>query len=224
MDEKQFHFVYITFNLINNKQYIGDHSTNDLNDNYLGSGRPAFQNAKRKYGKENFKRKILEFFSTKQEAFDAQEKYIKLYETHVSQGGYNISWKGGNYSKGSVSKESRKKMSLAKKGKLLSEEHKKKIGDVRKGKKLSEETKRKIGEANKISLKGKKLSEETKRKISESSKGKKLSEETKRKIGEIHKGKIVSKESRKKMSLAKKGKKWETYYDLNGNKKRHWIN
>ena len=32
------HYVYITTNLINRKQYVGDHSTDNLNVSYLGSG------------------------------------------------------------------------------------------------------------------------------------------------------------------------------------------
>ena len=68
--------------------------------------------------------------------------------------------KNPNFGK-SVSEETRRKLSLAKKGKKLSEEHKKKISESNKGrdnsgiknpmygKKQSEETKRKIGEANK---------------------------------------------------------------------------
>ena len=98
MSEKLFNFVFITTNLINGKQYVGDHSTNDMEcsrtKNYLGSGKPYFKNAKEKYSCDNFERKILEFFPTKQEAFDAQEKYIKQYNT-LSPNGYNLSPKGG---------------------------------------------------------------------------------------------------------------------------------
>lgn len=64
-------FVYITTNLINGKQYIGDHTTKKLNDGYLGSG-VYLLNAINEYSKENFKREILEFFNTKQESFNAQ--------------------------------------------------------------------------------------------------------------------------------------------------------
>ena len=75
MKEKSFNFTYITTNLINGKQYIGDHSTDNMNyyrtKNYLGSD-SYFSLAKKKYGKKNFKRDILEFFDSKQETFDAQ--------------------------------------------------------------------------------------------------------------------------------------------------------
>ena len=87
------HYVYITTNLVNGKQYVGDHSTNKLDDNYLGSGALLFKKLN-EYKRENFKKEILEFFDTKQEAFNAQEKYINEYKTLVPNG-YNISPTGG---------------------------------------------------------------------------------------------------------------------------------
>ena len=108
--EKKFNFVYITTNLINGKQYVGDHSCNNLEkDNYLGSGKIVLWPAIEKYGKENFKREILEFFPTKQEAFDAQEKYINEYNT-LTPNGYNISPKGGHGCKDCWSEESKNKL------------------------------------------------------------------------------------------------------------------
>lgn len=113
---KKYHFVYITTNLINGKQYIGDHSCDNIeNDTYLGSG-VYFLNALNEYGIKNFKRKIIQFFETKEEAFNVQEKYIKQYNTLVPNG-YNMSPQGGFKNSGMHSEESKKKMSESHKGK-----------------------------------------------------------------------------------------------------------
>jgi group I intron endonuclease len=160
MEEKKYNFVYLTTNIVNGKQYIGDHSTNiDPNkDTYLGSGRPYFQNALNEYGKQNFKREILEFFSTKQEAFNAQEKYIIKYNTLIPSG-YNMSPKGGNMYKGSVSENSKELIRQSKlgqknpmfgkspnnKGKKMTEEQIKKMKDH----KFSKEHRRKLSESHK---------------------------------------------------------------------------
>lgn len=45
------HLIYKITNLINNKIYIGYHSTNDIHDNYFGSG-VALNKAIKKYGKK----------------------------------------------------------------------------------------------------------------------------------------------------------------------------
>lgn len=179
--EKKINFVFITTNLINGKQYVGDHSTNDLNrtKSYLGSGN-YLKRAVKKYKKENFKREILEFFPTKQEAFDAQERYIKEYNT-LSPNGYNISPKGGHKSIGSMSDETKKKHSDAMKGKKRTKEHQQKINDAHRGKPRSTEIRKKI---------------------SESSKGKKLSIECINKIKEKRKNQIFSLESKIKMKLS----------------------
>lgn len=58
-------YIYLTTNLINNKKYIGQHDGEE-NDSYLGSG-TYFLRAVKKYGKEKFKKEILEIC-------DSQEK------------------------------------------------------------------------------------------------------------------------------------------------------
>jgi len=113
--KKIYNFCYITTNLINGKKYVGDHSTNNLSDGYLGSGK----NLKKEielYGKLNFKLEILEFFSSKKDAYSAQKKYIKLYKTHESYGGYNKNFSGGQWAS-IPSIETRQKISNGCKGK-----------------------------------------------------------------------------------------------------------
>jgi group I intron endonuclease len=208
------HFVYITTNLINKKQYIGDHSTNNLNDGYLGSGL-LINKALKKYNKKNFKRKILEFFSSKEEAFYSQEKYIKKYDT-LTPNGYNISPTGGHNVKGCISEETKQKISESNKGKHfysgmygknLSKEAKEKISKFRKGRKLTEKHKINISKGNK----GRKHSEETKNKIRIGNLGKKPSEETREKMSKSQKGNTncvgrkLSLETREKISKSKKG-------------------
>ena len=158
---KKIYFNYLITNLINGKQYVGDHSTENMTDsltkNYKGSG-DIIKKALKKYGRENFKREILEYFDTKEESFKSQEKYIRLYETHVSQNGYNISWTGGTDGFGGKhSDESKRKMSENNSG--------------MKGKKHSAKTKLKMSESQKKL--NKKLSQETIGKIKDSISGEK---------------------------------------------------
>lgn len=99
-----------------------------------------------------------------------------------------------------LSKETREKQGLARKGIKLSEEHKKKLSESHKGLKykkrkspvkFSEEHIRKLSESHKgdkAYWKNKKHSDDTKLKISISKKGKKLSLETRKKMSESRKG------------------------------------
>jgi hypothetical protein len=75
--EKIYNFVYITTNTITGKQYIGDHSTNNLDAGYIGSGRPYFKNSLKKYGKESFKREIIYIREKPMEKYMGKKKENK---------------------------------------------------------------------------------------------------------------------------------------------------
>ncbi len=161
-----YHIVYLSTNLINGKRYIGDHSADNINDNYFGSG-VLIKKAIKKYRKENFKKEILEWFSTKEEAFNAQEKYIIQYNTLIPNG-YNISLKGGHQVRNSLNEETINRL----KRRIISEETREKIRKSWIKRKIekptSKETKEKmslsrIGKNN--SFYGKHHSEETKKKL-----------------------------------------------------------
>lgn len=92
-----FYFIYKTTNLINNRIYIGSHKSTTLEfDGYFGSN-VALKNAISKYGKENFKREILEIIlETNTQLsnqdwvdliFPVESKWIKFY---ASENLYNI--------------------------------------------------------------------------------------------------------------------------------------
>ena len=112
-----------------------------------------------------------------------------------------------------LSEETRKKMSEAKKGHTVNEDTRKKMSEARKGRTsprkgvtLSAETRKKMSEAKK-GKKRKPFTEEHRKKMSESLKGRTspmkgvtLSEETRKKISESMKGRIFSEEHRRKIS------------------------
>lgn len=60
VSNKKFNFIYKTTNTITGKFYIGMHSTDDLNDGYLGSGL-VIKNSIKKYGKDFHSMEVLEF-------------------------------------------------------------------------------------------------------------------------------------------------------------------
>jgi len=204
--EKKFNFVYVITNKVNGKQYVGDHSTDELNDNYLGSG-TYIKHAIKKYGKDFFYKEIVEHFENKEIAFNAQEKYIQKYNT-LTPNGYNISPSGGFLNGGNHSKESRKKISESMKGKKHTEERcekqRKSMIGKNKGKIMTEEQKEKL----RLSNLGKIHREETKEKMSNSHKGLfkgyKHNEISKKNMSEAHKGIKQTEESKQKRSAALK--------------------
>jgi hypothetical protein len=73
--QKKYHFIYKTTNLINEKYYVGMHSTDDLNDGYIGSGKYLSRSIK-KYGINNFKFEILEFLPNRALLKEREKKIV----------------------------------------------------------------------------------------------------------------------------------------------------
>lgn len=95
--KQKYHYFYKITNNINNHFYYGVHSTNNLNDGYMGSGK-RLHYAYKKYGIENFSKEILKFFNTSKEAYEYEgeivtEELIKSNECYNMVTGGNGGWK-----------------------------------------------------------------------------------------------------------------------------------
>jgi len=107
--KRKYHFIYKTTNLINGRYYYGMHSTDDLNDNYFGSGARLWK-AIKKYGKENFKREIVEFCEDREELVAKEKEIVSLNEIAKKE---CMNIKLGGDSGGFFSKEHQQKCSKA---------------------------------------------------------------------------------------------------------------
>lgn len=71
----RYHFLYRTTNTITGKFYIGAHSTNDINDTYLGSGL-VLNRSITKYGALNHIREIIMFVHDARELYDIEKLIV----------------------------------------------------------------------------------------------------------------------------------------------------
>lgn len=83
---KKHNIVYKITNKLNGKKYIGVHSTDNLNDGYMGSG-ASIVAAIKKHGIENFKKEILVDYDTAEVAYRLEkmlvnEDFVKRRDTY----------------------------------------------------------------------------------------------------------------------------------------------
>jgi group I intron endonuclease len=132
--------------------------SNKFDESYYGSGK-HIKYAVNKYGKDNFKREILEWCNSKDSLINREVYWIQQYDAMDASVGYNILPGGeGGYTMC---------------GKHHTDEVKLKIGNIHRGEKHTEEHNQKIRESVSKALKGKKHSDEWKKHSSEALKGRK---------------------------------------------------
>lgn len=156
--DKKYKYIYKITNQINGKIYVGQHATNNLEYYYKGSG-IRLKEAKKKYGPENFKLEILEWYegNSKQEFDNLERKWIIDLKSDDPSIGYNLTRNcGGGYISDEWyasrvgrkhTEEEKRKISESNKGKKATEEHRRKNSDKHKGKVRSNETIRKMKES-----------------------------------------------------------------------------
>ncbi len=168
--QKKYHYIYKTTNLINGKYYIGMHTTDDLNDGYVGSGKRLWYSIK-KYGKENFKCEILEMLPDRSSLKEREKELVneELLKDNLCM---NLVYGGGGWpSNGqAIGGDKFKAAQLYWEKPENKEKLKKRVSDNNKklwnegkmvhfkcdwtGRKHNDETKKKIGEANKLKQSG----------------------------------------------------------------------
>ena len=172
---RKYHIIYKTTCLITNKFYVGMHSTDNLEDGYIGSGK-LLRLSVNKHGKENHVTEILETLPDRS-SLKEREKHIVNEEFikdkmcmnlmvggtggFISKEHYARRSSAGGKASAIVLKELRKNPEWFENyGEALSKGLVKAIKEGRfsppdrTGKSHSVETKRKIGEANSIKQKG----------------------------------------------------------------------
>lgn len=225
------HYIYTITCLIDKKVYVG--KSNNLHSRWRGhrtiakninrpQSCPYLYYAMRKHGVENFVITKISTHKSEQLAYTAEVKLIKKLRSNETDYGYNLNAGGLGSVARVVSLETRKKLSIKHKGKILSLETRIKIGDAQRGHKrgpISEATRKKLQDAAKgriitpewrlnmsLSAKKRKRTPEGNKAISLALKGHVVTPETRAKIGAANKGRIASAEERPAMSLARKGR------------------
>ena len=236
---KQYNYIYKITNQVNSKIYIGKHSTDNLDDGYMGSG-ILICKAENKYGIENFTKEYLAFCDTEEKLNWFEKFYIKKYKAR--EVGYNLTDGGDGGSGYKHTDEYKKRMSALYKGSgnpmygknaedYMTDDAKKekhrKVSESNKGKHfMSDEQKQKISHINKGRTsfwKDKHLPEETKQKMRDNHAdfkgekhpmyGKHLSEEHKEKLKyqRSEETKQKMREAALKREAAKRQKNKENY-------------
>lgn len=228
-NNKKYYYFYKITNLKNGNFYYGVHSTNNLDDGYMGSG-AIIKSIIKKYGTEFLQKDIIKFFDSAK-AMYAYEKMVVTNEMLQNPKCYNLTEGGVGYDINHFVPEYVKhKISNSIKGKPSNNKNKKFVNKNTINKMInaseieqylldgwnlgiyySEESRKKLATNG---FKGKKFTPEQRKKLSEAKKGKPsnnkgipMSETQKQYLREINTGKKHSDETKKKIADANRGSK-----------------
>ena len=74
---KQYHIIYQVTNIHSDEYYIGVHSTDDIEDGYLGSGQRIKASIK-KHGQDSFIKQILSSHLTREDAILEETRLVNI--------------------------------------------------------------------------------------------------------------------------------------------------
>lgn len=185
--EEKRYSIYLHHNKINGKNYVGQTCLKP-EKRWGGQGQgykkqPRFWNAIQKYGWENFEHKILMEGLNQEEANQAEQYWIKFFNSNNSEHGYNLTSGSQGHNNLSAQGLEKKRESLRKywaseEGRAQAKKHSLETmgkNNPMYGKHHSEESKKKISESHtgeKNGNYGKHFTQEHRSKISEANKGK----------------------------------------------------
>jgi hypothetical protein len=106
--ERKYHYLYKITCLKNGKYYIGMHSTDDMEDGYMGGGK-RIKNSVSKHGKDAHRKEILGFFENREDLINGEIRIVN--EELINDPMCMNLMKGGNG--GYISEENQKARSIA---------------------------------------------------------------------------------------------------------------
>lgn len=196
-------FVYLWYDRKHRRYYVGSH-WGHIEDGYICSSK-WMRNAY-KYRPDDFKRRIIDRYDTKESMFIAEERFLSMIkDEELGTRYYNLCkhtfkhWSADperkktfrerqsaaqrkRFTENPVSEETRQKLSIAGKGKTHSQEHIERVAEANRGLKRSDEVRRAMSESRKGRKVNWKDPEARGAKIAASLRGKPLSEEHKAKL------------------------------------------